>query len=187
MALRARVLGLAARAVEQCLNSDPSDGQDPVWPCHCGQTARRAGRRAKTVVTALGPLRLERAYYHCSACASGFFPRDRLLGLEADSLSPAVHRMNGVAAAHSSFGEASDLLHELAGLSLNPKRSERAAKALGLEIRQDEQEVVDRRRRRPRRSISAWTGPACRCVLRSERAAGGNSPTVPPEHGKRNW
>ena len=143
MALRARVLGLAARAVEQCLNSDPSDGQDPVWPCHCGQTARRAGRRAKTVVTALGPLRLERAYYHCSACASGFFPRDRLLGPEADSLSPAVHRMNGVAAAHSSFGEASDLLHELAGLSLNPKRSERAAKALGLQIRQDEQEVVD--------------------------------------------
>ena len=51
--------------------------------------------------------------------------------------------MNGVAAAHSSFGEASDLLHELAGLSLNPKRSERAAKALGLQIRQDEQEVVD--------------------------------------------
>ena len=91
MALRARVLGLAARAVEQCLNSDR---QDPVWPCHCGQTARRAGRRAKTVVTALGPLRLERAYYHCSACASGFFPRDRLPGGLAVSGS-APHEWGG--------------------------------------------------------------------------------------------
>jgi hypothetical protein len=38
----------------------------------------------------LGPLRLERAYYHCAHCQAGFCPRDRALRLESFSLSPGV-------------------------------------------------------------------------------------------------
>ena len=37
-----------------------------------------AGRRAKTIRTAP----LERAYYHCASCRTGFCPRDRTLGIE---------------------------------------------------------------------------------------------------------
>ena len=49
-------------------------------PCACGQSARYAGRHGKNFESVLGPLRLERAYYHCELCEAGFCPRDRALG-----------------------------------------------------------------------------------------------------------
>ncbi len=56
--------------------------------------ARYAGRRPKSFTTALGEMTRERAY-HCEACQGGFCPRDRALGMEGASLSPAVTRMVG--------------------------------------------------------------------------------------------
>ena len=133
---------VAALAVQEHLNADGSDWQGPRLPCACGRAARYAGRRPKTVLTALGPITLRRAYYHCSHCQSGRFPRDRALGLTDSSLSPAVIRMIGTAAARVSFAEASALLAELAALRVDPKRVERAAKALGREIAADERQCV---------------------------------------------
>ena len=51
--------------------------------------------------------------------------------------------MTGIAATHVSFGQASMLLQELAGLHLDPKQTERAAEALGSEIAEDEHQVMD--------------------------------------------
>lgn len=98
----------------------------------------RALRRPQTFTTVLGPLRLERAWYHCDACHTGFAPRDRALGMEATTLSPGAMRMAGIAASASSFAEASGLLQELAGLEIDSKSVERHAEALGAEIAQDE-------------------------------------------------
>ena len=92
---------VAARAVEQRLNADASDHRGPAIECRCGALARYAGRRPKTFGTALGEMTLERAWYHCAACGSGVCPRDRALGIESTSLSPAVTRMVGLAAALS--------------------------------------------------------------------------------------
>ncbi len=89
--------------MEQRLNADTRDHAGPTVPCPCGQAARYAGRRSKTFTSALGELTLERAYYHCAACARGFFPRDRALGVPDTSLSPAVTRMVGLTAAMVSF------------------------------------------------------------------------------------
>lgn len=133
-AARRCALQVAALAVRDRLNADRSDWQGPSLPCACGQPARYAGRRAKTFLTALGPVELRRAYYHCAACRAGFFPRDRSLGLAGTSLSPATARMVGSAAACVSFAEASELLDDLAGLRVSPKQVERAAEALGREI-----------------------------------------------------
>ena len=143
MAARRRALSVAARAVEQRLNADPSDHAGPALRCVCGKVARYAGRRAKTFQTALGEMKLERAYYHCKACHAGFCPRDRALGLRDTSLSPATTRMVGLAAAMVSFAETSELMRELAGVSVDPKRVERSAEALGREIAQDERCVVE--------------------------------------------
>jgi hypothetical protein len=90
----------------------------------------------------LGELELERAYFHCSICHTGFFPRDRELGFFDGSLSPGVLRMVGAAAGSVSFAEASQLLEELAGLEIDPKQVERYAEALGAEIEVDEREHV---------------------------------------------
>ena len=111
-------------------------------PCRGGNTAHYAGRKEKTILTAMGEMRLERAYYHCDACRSGFCPRDRVLGVEGASLSPAVTRMVGTVAAMVSFAEGSELLGALAGLPVNAKQVERTAEALGIETAEDERQYV---------------------------------------------
>ena len=138
MAARRQALRLAARALEQRLNADTSDHVGPQLPCPCGGSAQYHGRHEKTFESVLGPLHLQRAYYHCEQCESGFCPRDRALGLESFSLTPGVLRMTGSAAALVSFEESSGLLHELAGVEVSAKQVERAAEALGAEIAVDE-------------------------------------------------
>lgn len=141
-AVRQRVLALGADQLEERFNADHSDHSGPSLPCACGQPARYAGRAPKTFELALGPVRLKRAYYYCRECHRGFCPRDRALGLEGGSLSPAVTRMTGSAAALVSFAEASALLAELAGVRVAPKQVERCAEALGVEIAAMEQDAA---------------------------------------------
>src|ERR1035437_5149144 len=76
MAARRQALRLAARALEQRLNADTSDHAGAELPCSCGGPAQYHGRHQKTFESVLGPLHLERAYYHCAKCQSGFCPRD---------------------------------------------------------------------------------------------------------------
>jgi len=134
---------VAARAVAQRLNADPSDHVGPTVPCpRCGQPADYAGRHRKTFESVLGPLPLERAYYHCPPCQAGFCPRDAALGLEGTSLSPAVTRMVGAVGAMVSFVEGHELLRELAGVEVDPTQVERTAETLGRAIAADEQRVV---------------------------------------------
>lgn len=139
-AIRRQVLRLAGRAVEQRLNADRSDAEASHTRCECGELARYAGRREKTFTSVLGPLRLERAYFYCSACGHGFCPRDRHLGLQDTSLSPAVTRMVAAVGAMVSFEEGSQLLGELAGLNVEAKHVERSAEAIGKEIAEDEKQ-----------------------------------------------
>lgn len=138
MAARRQALRLAAHALEQRLNADTSDHARPQLPCSCGGLADYHGRHSKTFESVLGPLHLERAYYHCAQCQSGFCPRDHALRLERFSLTPGVLRMTGSTAALVSFEESSSLLWELAGVQVSTKQVERAAEALGAEIAAEE-------------------------------------------------
>ena len=142
-AVRTAVLAVAARFVAERLNADHSDQHAAGLSCRCGHTARYAGRRAKTIRTALGAMTLQRAYYHCASCRTGFCPRDRTLGIDETTLSPAATRMTAAAAARVSFKEASTLLDELAGLAVDPKQVERTAEALGRAIATDERQAVE--------------------------------------------
>jgi hypothetical protein len=144
MAARRQALRLAARALEQRLNADTSDHAGPELSCSCGEPAQYRGRHEKTFESVLGPLRLERAYYHCANCQGGFCPRDRALRLELFSLTPGVVRMTGSTAAIMSFEESSTLLHELAGVEVSVSQVQRAAEALGVEIAADERVCVER-------------------------------------------
>ena len=111
--------------------------------CACGRKARYAGRRPKTFLSVLGPLRLERACYHCDACRTGICPRDRALGLEGTSLSPATTRMVGAAAAEVSFDKAGELVGACAGVRVETKQVERTAEALGRRVAADERTVTE--------------------------------------------
>jgi hypothetical protein len=142
LAVRQQVLQLAGAAVEQRLNADTSDERGSRNRCGCGQEARLVGRRSKQVQSVLGPLQLERAYYHCSSCGHGFCPRDAHLGIENTSLSPALTRMVGTVGAMVSFQEGSELLTELAGVAVDAKQVERTAEALGKQIAADERQCT---------------------------------------------
>ena len=142
-ATRRKALEEAARTVERGLNADHSDYVGPTVGCACGQAARYAGRRPKTFLSVLGPLTLERACYHCDACHAGICVRDRALGLEGASLTPATMRMVGLAAAEVSFAKTSELLRELAGVHVESKQVERAAEALGRAVAADERDVAE--------------------------------------------
>lgn len=142
-AARREALKVAAYAVARRLNADRTDHCGPTAPCVCGQHARYAGRHRKSFQTALGEMTLERAYYHCSACQQGYFPRDRALGIVNTSLSPALTRMIGLVGAMVSFEEGAELLGELAGVRVNAKQVERTAEALGREIATDERQRLE--------------------------------------------
>ena len=138
IAVRREALRIAGRAIERWLNNDMSDHVGAQVGCKCGQPARFAGRRRKCFQSVLGPLELERAYYHCEGCGEGFYPRDRQFGIENTSISPAVTRMIASVGALVSFEEGNQLLAELAGVDVPPKQVERTAEALGEEIAVDE-------------------------------------------------
>lgn len=143
-AARRVALAAAARALEEQLNQDHSDRTAPGSACcpSCHGSARYVGRRAKTFVSILGELGLERAYFHCDRCGLGFCPRDDALGLADSTLSPSVTRMIGVVGAMVSFAEGQQLLQELAAVDLDAKTVERVAEALGAEIARDEKAFV---------------------------------------------
>lgn len=143
-AARRQALRLAACALEQRLNADTSDHMGPQLPCACGAAAQYHGRPLKIFASVLGPLHLERAYYHCAQCQSGFCPRDRILGLGLFSLTPGVLRMTASTAALVSFEESSALLRELAGVEIGAKQVERAAESLGAEIARAERERLEK-------------------------------------------
>ena len=127
----------------QRLNADTADHAGPTVPCpSCGAPARYVGRHRKTFERVLGPLTLDRASYHCPACDAGTCPRDRALGLEGTSLSPAVTRMVGAVGALVSVAEGEALLRELAAVAVDAQQVERTAETLGVAIAADEQAVV---------------------------------------------
>ena len=138
-AARRSALLIAARTLEHRLNADLSDNLGPGVPCpRCTGKARFVGRRVKTFVGVLGPLRLERAY-----CGTGFCPRDEALGLPQTTLTAAVTRMVGAAGAAVAFEEGRQLLEELAAVRLDAKTVERVAEALGRQIAQDEKGCLE--------------------------------------------
>ena len=108
--------------MEQRFNADDSDHSGSTTACACGRRARYAGRRPKTFTTLLGPVTLQRAYYHCDACRRGVCPRDQALGLQGSSLSPAITRLVGLTAAEGSFAKASEWLTALAAIRVTDRR-----------------------------------------------------------------
>jgi len=137
------VLRLAARTLEGALNADHSDGREPHRTCACGGLARLAGRRPRIIVTVLGEIEIERAYYHCAACGQGTCPRDRALDIEGSHLSPGVLRMVGAVGAAVSFEEGAGLLRDLAGITVPTRQVERYAERLGEEAARFEREVAE--------------------------------------------
>jgi hypothetical protein len=112
--------------------------------CQCGQTARYRERRSRNLLTAVGPVRFERAYYCCPSCHCGQSPRDRELDILDTEYSPGVRRMMAVVGSDASFDQGREQLELLAGLEVTRKAVERHAEAIGSDIARREQTEIQR-------------------------------------------
>lgn len=88
----------------------------PRVPCGNGHRAEFISYREKVIDTVLGPVTLNRGWYHCAECRHGLAPRDAELGVAGASLSPGLTAMNDKAAAAGPFAGAAAMLEDLAGI-----------------------------------------------------------------------
>ena len=130
---------LGGQLLEQLLAADTGHA-GPRIGCGVGHHAGFVGYRAKTINTALGPVCVRRAYYHCRSCHRGVVPRDEQLGITGSSRSPGLTAMIDIAAASVPFANASALLADLAGLRVGAKTIERVAEADGLAVEAEQSE-----------------------------------------------
>jgi hypothetical protein len=86
-------------------------------------------------VTALGCVRVERAYYHCPRCRAGHCPRDTRLGLDESDLSRGATEAVALAGALGSFAEAAQkVLPKLSGLRVSESTVERTTERVGEDV-----------------------------------------------------
>jgi hypothetical protein len=131
-----------AKALEQLL-SMPAPQPNKVV-CSCGHMAHLHESRPKKLLTMLGPVNFERAYYLCTHCHSGQSPRDQELDVVGTECSPGVRRMMAVVGSESSFDVGRQQLQLLAGLEVTTKAVERHAEGIGADIVRREQQKRDR-------------------------------------------
>lgn len=102
--------------------------------CGCGRSARFHEKRIRRVLTAVGPVQFQRAYYRCPACHQGHSPRDRELDIVDTHYSPAVRRMMAAVGSDAAFDQGREQMQLLAGLEVTRKAVERHAEAIGGDI-----------------------------------------------------
>jgi hypothetical protein len=142
MAVRGAMHRAGAAALSRLLSLDT--GHLPQTPCACGAQAQFHSFRPKRLLTALGGVEWQRAYYVCSRCHQGHSPRDRELDVEKRECSPGVRRMMALVGGDTSFDRGREQLVLLAGLEVTAKAVERQAEAVGADVAAREQEEIRR-------------------------------------------
>ena len=133
LAIRTAMIALGAELLQQLVATDTGH-RGPRIDCGRGHLAEFVGYRDKHLDTVLGAITVRRAYYHCAVCQRGIAPRDDDLGITGASLSPGLRSMTARAAAAQPFAAAAELLAELSGIRLTPKRIERCAETDGAAV-----------------------------------------------------
>ncbi len=130
LAIRAGLTRLGRGVLEDLLAAD-AGYRGPRIDCRTGHQAEFVSYRDKTVDTVLGPVTVNRAWYHCAACGHGLAPRDAELGVAGETMSPGLAKMSARAAAAVPFTPGAGLVGELAGITLTGRRLGRHAEADG--------------------------------------------------------
>jgi hypothetical protein len=144
LAIRLAMHQAGASALHELLKQAPPNQDQRRIPCPCGGTAVYQELRSKTILTAVGPVELLRAYFLCRNCHAGQFPADAELDVVDTELSPGVRRMLAVVGADAPFDNGREQMNLLAGLEVTTKAVERTAEAIGADIAAREQQEMNR-------------------------------------------
>jgi hypothetical protein len=130
--------------LEKILNSDNGGFQGATLPCKKGQKKKRKKGhkfefkeyRNKNLLTVLGPITVERAYYYDKKCKEGYCPKDTLLDIKATSFSPGMRRIMCRVGAYRPFGLGHEDIKEMAGIEVSDKEIERVSYQIGSDVEQ---------------------------------------------------
>ena len=112
-------------------------------PCPCGQVATYRRWRPAEVLTVLGPITVQRPYYHCAHCHHGFAPLDAQLALCAGSISAGLDELLALlGATEDSFEAAAAVLDKLTLVQVCPTLARAATARLGQVLHAVEQQAV---------------------------------------------
>lgn len=96
-------------------------------------TRRHRGRRARTITTAAGDVRLSRIYFECLPCRDGACLLDRRIGVDG-RYSRNAQRLICLAASSWSYDLSSDRMEEFCGLKVSDTTIRRVAQEHGTSI-----------------------------------------------------
>jgi hypothetical protein len=102
--------------------------------CRCGGKAQYQCRRDGELLTMLGTVHYERAYYLCAHCHEGTYPLDERLGLRAGQISAELESLLGMTGALMTFGKGSDLFTRLTLVDSSAQTMDKATQNMGAEV-----------------------------------------------------
>ena len=120
--------------LEKLLNSDSGDYRGRTLPCEKGHFFEFKEYRSKELLTVLGPVRVERAYYYDQRCKKGCCPKDTALDIVGTSFSPGIRRIMGRVGAYRPFGLGHEDIKEMAGICVDTKEIERVSNQIGEQV-----------------------------------------------------
>jgi hypothetical protein len=132
--IRSAMHEVGSTILEKLLNSDGGDYRGRTLPCEEGHVFEFKEYRDKEILTVLGTVTVQRAYYYDEKCDQGYCPKDRVLDIEQTSWSPGVRRMMGKVGTYRPFGLGQEDIKEMAGVEVEPKEIERTCHQLGQEV-----------------------------------------------------
>jgi hypothetical protein len=101
----------------------------------CQQRRSVQSHRRRHIQTRLGPIRLQRWWHHCWACAHGWSVPDQVLGLAPyQQTSTGLAHWQAALGAVTTFREAARLLSELAGVNVGSETLRTQAERIGTEL-----------------------------------------------------
>jgi len=120
---------------DRFLQKEATRKAGPRTACPCGGVAIYRRRQALTLLTTGGRVRVQRAYYYCSACRQGHCPADVRLGLGPANTTPAAQARLAVLAAFATYVQVPDLIAQLGlPLQVDIKSLERVAQEVGAQL-----------------------------------------------------
>jgi len=108
--------------------------------CRCGGKARYQCRRDGELLTLLGTVHYERAYYLCEQCHQGTYPLDEKLGLRPGEMSAELESLVGMTGALMTFAKGSELFSRLTLVDISPQSMDKATQNMGAEASRLEEE-----------------------------------------------
>jgi hypothetical protein len=131
MCIRSSMHSIGSVMLEKLINADIADDSAKSISCNQGHEYSFKEFRCKNLLTVLGSIKVNRAYYYDKDCKSGYCPKDRALHIEGTSFSPGVRRMIGRVGTLRSFGLSKNDLEAIAGVCVTSKEVERVCHNLG--------------------------------------------------------